>query len=158
MTTTPFDDPTAFDRRWANVDSRAIGKLASADPLLFIADHIQVSDRREGTVAVALRLFAGQSSMLVVPDAPPNPSDAQCLTLLGQAIEGSPNPACALGVVHHRRGSSVVSDSDRRWALALKAVSMAFDVEPLGVMARLYDGGLVRVPVPDELPVDYLAS
>lgn len=112
MTTTPFDDPIAFDRRWTRVQPHARSLRAQAEPLLFIADHISIYDRREGSVAVALTFHDGQSTMIVVPDGPP-----------------------------HR---------------ALTAVTRAFEIEPLGVMARLFTGELVTVPLPDVLPSDYL--
>lgn len=104
---------------------------------------------------------------MCIPDAPPDPSDTDCLALLGKAIQGVADPDAdqgaghtvrALGIVHHRLGRRGVADSDRRWALALKAVSLAFGIEPIGVMARLYDGCLVRVDVPHVLPGDYLPA
>jgi hypothetical protein len=155
MTSTPFDDPNAFDRNWLKADPQAKESLAKADPLLFVADHISIYDRREGAVALAVTSRDGQSTLIVVPDGPAHPSDAQCLTLLGNAIERTPSGVRSLGVVHHRRGSTAVIDIDQRWALALKAVCTAFDIETLGVMARLYSGELVRVPLPDVLPSDY---
>lgn len=155
MTTTPFDDPIAFDRNWLKADPQAKESLAKADPLLFVADHISSYDRKEGAVALAVTSRDGQSTLIVVPDAPAQPSDAQCLALLGNAVERTPSGVHALGIVHHRRGSRAVSHVDKRWALALKAVSTAFDIEALGVMARLYSGEVVRVPLPEMLPVDY---
>lgn len=158
MTTTPFDDPLAFDRNWLKADPQAKESLAKADPLLFVADHISSYDRKEGAVALAVTSCDGQPTLIVVPDGPNQPSDAQCLTLLGNAIERTPSGVRSLGVVHHRRGSSALGDVDQRWALALKAVCTAFDIESLGVMARLYSGELVRVPLPDVLPADYLEA
>lgn len=155
MTTTPFDDPTAFDRRWVKANPQAKAALTEADPLLFLADHISIHDRREGSVALALVPRDGQSTLAIIPDGPAQPSDMQCLALLGNSIEKISGGVRTLGIVHHRRGSRGVADVDRRWALALKAVCMAFDIEPLGVMARLYGGELVRVPLPDFLPADY---
>ncbi len=156
MTTTPFDDPIAFNRRWTRVQPQARSMRAQAEPLLFIADHISICDRREGSVAVALTFDDGQSTMIVVPDGPPNPSDADCLVLLDTAIERSPSDVRSLGIVHHRRGTRAIADVDRRWALALTAVTRVFEIEPLGVMARLFTGDLVTVPLPDVLPSDYL--
>lgn len=158
MTTTPFDDPTAFDRRWVKANPEAKASLTQAEPLLFIADHISIADRREGAVALALIARDGQSTLAVVPDAPPQPSDMECLALLGNSIERIPGGVRSLGLVHHRRGSRGIADIDRRWALALKAVCTAFDIESLGVMARLYSGELVRVPLPDVLPADYFEA
>lgn len=60
-----------------------------------------------------------------------------------------------MGFVHHRRGGLGVTDTDRRWALALRAVCDAFDIRPFGVIARLYAGELEHVPVPSLLPADY---
>lgn len=99
MTTTPFDDPIAFDRRWSRFDPMAPAALADADPLMFLADHLPIADRRGGVG---------------------------------------------------------ICDTDRRWALALRAVCDAFSIEPLGVMARLRSGALVRVPLPKVLPGDYI--
>lgn len=67
-----------------------------------------------------------------------------------------PGGVRTLGIVHHRRGSRGIAD--RRWALALKAMCTAFDIEPLGVMARLYGGELVRVPLPEVLPTNYCGA
>ena len=35
-------------------------------------------------------------------------------------------------------------------------VSIAFDFSPIGVMARLHSGGLVRVALPQVVPEDYM--
>jgi len=35
---------------------------------------------------------------------------------------------------------------------------MAFNIEPMGVIARLYGGTLVRVPLPEVLPSDYFEA
>ena len=158
MTRTPFDDPIAFDRRWVKANPEAKAALTEADPLLFLADHISIYDRREGSVALAITSRNGQSTLAVIPDGPPQPSDMECLALLGNAIERIPGGVRTFGIVHHRRGSRVVADVDRRWALALKAVCTAFDIEGLGVMARLYGGELVRVPLPGVLPEDYFEA
>lgn len=155
MTTTPFDDHIAFDRRWSHCDPTTKHALAEADPLLFVADHIPSGERREGSVAVALSSHDGQSALMVVSDAPVQPPDIECLALLSNAIERSGGGVRTLGIVHHRRGGHGITDLDRRWALALTAVCTAFDIRPLGVLARLYTGDIVRVPLPDVLPSDY---
>lgn len=158
MTKTPFDDPIAYDRRWVKANSEAKAALTASEPLLFLADHISTYDRREGCVALALIPHDGQPTLAVVPVAPAQPSDLECLAFLGNSIETIPGGVHTLGIVHHRRGSRGICDVDRRWALALTAVCTAFDIEPLGVMARLHSGELVRVPLPDVLPEDYLEA
>lgn len=158
MTRTPFDDPTAYDRRWVKASPEAKASLSKSDPLLFLADHISVCDRRQGSVALALVAQNGQSTLAIIPDGPEWPSDMECLALLGNSIEKIPGGVRSLGIVHHRRGARSIADVDRRWALALKAVCTAFDIEPLGIIARLYGGQLVRVPLPDVLPSDYFEA
>jgi len=158
MTTTPFDDHAAFNRLWIDSDRQTRDSLIKADPLLFIADHISSYDRKEGSIALAITARDGQSTLAVIPDGPPHPSDVQCLALLGTAIERSPGGVRTLGIVHHRRGSSAVCDVDRRWALALKAICTAFEIDALGVVARLYAGEIVRVPLPEVLPSDYFEA
>ena len=74
MTRTPFDDPIAFDRRWVKANPEAKAALTEADPLLFLADHISIYDRREGSVALAITSRDGQSTLAVIPDGPPAPS------------------------------------------------------------------------------------
>jgi len=150
MTHTPFDDLDAFDRRWS--DSSRMRALADADPLLFVADHVMSVDRREGTVALHIATEHGPPTLLVIPDGPPDPRDRDCAVLLSNVVSGTPEAVSALGLVHHRLGGPNVSDLDRRWAEALKAVSCAHGFEPIGVIARLYDGSLVRVPVPESCP------
>lgn len=103
-TTTPFDDPIAFNRRWGRLDA----------------------------------------------------TDVECATAIGVAYERLGGQVTGIGIVHHRRGGVGMTDTDRRWALALRAVCDAFSIEPLGVMARLRSGALVRVPLPDVLPGDYI--
>ena len=153
MTHTPFDDLDAFDRRWS--DRSRIRALADADPLLFVADHVMSVDRREGTVALHIATDHGPPALMVITDCPPDPRDRDCSVLLSSAVSGIPEAVRALGLVHHRLGGPDVSDLDRRWAEALKAASYAHGFEPIGVIARLYDGSLVRVPVPEVLPEDY---
>ena len=153
MTHTPFDDLDAFDLRWS--DRTRIRELSEADPLLFVADHVMSVDRREGTVALHIATDHGPPTLLVIPDGPPDPRDRDCSVLLSSVVSGIPEAVRALGLVHHRLGGPDVSDLDRRWAEALKAASYAHGFEPIGVIARLYDGSLVRVPVPEVLPEDY---
>jgi hypothetical protein len=130
MTTTPFDDPIAFHRRWGHPDVSHLHALATSDPLLFAADHVMSGDRRVGSVALCVALRQGPTGLICIPDAPPDPTDTDCLALLGTAIQGVSDPDAdhgahhavrALGIVHHRLGRRGASDSDRRWALALKA-------------------------------------
>lgn len=158
MTTTPFDDPIAFDRRWGRLDATARATLADADPLMFLADHLPVADRREGSIAIAVQCGEGPSPLIVIPDGPANPTDVECATVIGLAYERLGSDVTRIGIVHHRRGGVGITDVDRRWALALRAVCDAFSIEPLGVMARLRSGALVRVPLPEVLPGDYIDS
>ena len=156
MRRTPFDDHIAFNRRWGNPDSSSWKALADADPLLFVADHISSRDRREGSVALALTRWDEPSMLIAIPDAPRDPSDRDCLTAIGAAVERTSGRIRDMGIVHHRRGGVGITDVDRRWALALKVVSIAFDFSPIGVMARLHSGGLVRVALPEVVPEDYM--
>lgn len=158
MTTTPFDDHTGFDRRWGHPDRSRMHALADADPLLFAADHISIYDRRVGSVALCILLQRGPSAIACIPDGPPDPADTDCLVLIGNAVMRMGEEVRAMGVVHHRVGGTHVTDLDRRWALALKAASMALDFEPIGVLARLYSGALVRVPIPTVLPAEYMGD
>lgn len=154
MTPTPFDDYAAFDRRWSDSDRRHA--LAEADPLLFVADHIPSRDRRAGSIALCILPIDGPSTLALIPDGPLIPSDTDCLMLLSRAAAGG--NLRGLGVVHHRLGGPDVTDVDRRWALALKATSLALDFEPIGILARLHSGELVHVDVPDVLPAEYLST
>lgn len=52
MTTTPLDGLLTFDRRWGHPDSARWMQLADADTLLFIAENISNTDRREGSLAL----------------------------------------------------------------------------------------------------------
>lgn len=164
MTTTPFDDPTAYDRRWTRRSREHVHRLAQRDPLLFVADHITVRDRAAGLVAVQADLGLDLPPvMILIADGPLEPDDDACLNLLAGVVERIDReyrrgPAVdtdeheyetcihALGLVTHRTGRPVVSDGDRAWARALDAVARWCDFEPVGVLTRTESGALVRVP------------
>jgi hypothetical protein len=159
MRRTPFDDPRAFTRRWANLTPEQLRAEAIRDPLLFAADHVSILDRHEGAVVVLADLGGDlPPTMFVVPDAPPGPSEEDCLGLLAGIVssidsamdqgagEGELSAVRRLGVVTHRLGAAMVNDIDRRWMSALGLVSVALGIEVIGVMARTRSGALVRVP------------
>ena len=153
-----FDDPGAFRRRWSHLSPAQLRAESLRDPLLFAADHISIYDRRVGSVALCILLQRGPSAIACIPDGPPDPADTDCLVLIGNAVMRMGEEVRAMGVVHHRVGGTHVTDLDRRWALALKAASMALDFEPIGVLARLHSGALVRVPIPTVLPAEYMGD
>lgn len=154
MTHIPFEDTLAFDARWS--DQGRMRELAAADPLLFAADHVMLADRSEGSIALHVALRDGPSTLACITGGPKDPPDRDCVAVLGDAVHRLGGRVTEMGVVHHRLGGPGVTDLDRRWAEALKAASMAFGFRPLGVMARLYDGSLVRIDVPPFLPEDYI--
>lgn len=61
-----------------------------------------------------------------------------------------------MALTFHDGQSTMIVVPDGSPHLALTAVTRAFEIEPLGVMARLFTGELVTVPLPDVLPSDYL--
>lgn len=147
MTRHDFDDPHAYHRRWERLDPDAVDRAAARDPLLFIADHVAVADRRAGSVAVHVRSHGGAPTLILIPNGPADPTDDECLVCLATVVERvGPEAAAELGVVHHRRGRSHVLDVDRRWQQALEQVCHYYDVEPVGVLARTESGAIVRPP------------
>ena len=158
MTPTPFDDPDRFEQRWGHISPDERHSLADADPLLFVADHMSTHDRRVGSLALCMLPVGSPPTLAVIPDGPPLPRDEDCLMLLGNVAELMGANLRGLGVVHHRLGSTEITDVDRRWALALRASSLALGFDAIGVLARLYTGEIVRVGIPDVLPADYLST
>lgn len=161
MRRTPFDDPRAFRRRWANLSAEQLRVEASRDPLLFAADHVSIFDRHEGTVVILAELDGEpHPAMIVVPGGPPDPAEEDCLGLLATVVSGIEEAAGEstitpegditvvrrLGVVTHRLGASMINDIDRRWMRALGLVSVALGIEVIGVVARTRSGAIVRVP------------
>ncbi len=170
MRNPPYDDVVAFDRRWFHCDPADADARQQAQPLLFVADHISIHDRRAGSLAVYARTADDQPLMAVIPDALPDPSADECLrAMLGIADNvcrefgidpevmdlGDP-PFAALGLVHHRRGRPHITDVDRHWAQALTDVCGWLGVEPIGVLARTESGALVPVPLPNPREPDVL--
>jgi len=148
---TPYDDFAAAESRWGHLPPDQLQTAADADPLRFIADNIPVNDRRQGSVVLIADLRPSQPPILVVvPDAPHEPTFEECALLIGQfgmyldeiRDVGAP---FGVGLVHHRLGNTAVSDLDRRWLLALETLAPEFGYTIIGVMARTEAGALVSV-------------
>lgn len=150
---TPYDDQIAAERRWGHLRPDELQAAARADPLRFVADHLSSDDRRRGCVALYGDLGPECSPVLLaVPDAPPNPTFEECALLIGRfAIhvsdtrEAMGGRTFGVGLTHHRTGTPVVNDLDRRWLLALQTLAPEFGYTLVGVMARTAAGALVRV-------------
>ena len=142
-----FDDPLAYIRRWERAPEPEVARLADADPLLFLADHLPLADRREGTVAVHARLDDGTPLAAIITDGPPEPSVDECRTALAMVVEHAGSErVVGLGLVHHRRGRAHISSSDRRWRVALDDACARYAIAPVGVLIRTESGALVPVP------------
>lgn len=142
-----YDDPHAYHRRWERLDPDAVHRAAERDPLLFVADHVSVADRRAGSVAVHVRTHGGASMMILIADGPAEPTDEECVGCLAIVVERIGCDAVdALGLVHHRRGRTHIVDLDRRWQQALGDVCHYYDIEQVGVLARTESGAIVRPP------------
>ncbi|MCX6461381.1 MAG: hypothetical protein NTZ03_13875 [Actinobacteria bacterium] len=150
-THTPYDDFAAAERRWGHLSPDELRAAADADPLRFVADNISVRDRRQGSVVLIANLGPGQPpALVVVPDAPPEPTFEDCALLVGRfgmhldeiRDVGAP---FSVGLIHHRLGNTAVNDLDRRWQLALETLAPEFGYSILGVMARTESGALVTV-------------
>ena len=140
-----YDDPHAYHRRWDRLDPEALDRAADRDPLLFVADHVQCSVRREGTLAVHARTDDGRPHIIVIPDAGIDPDEDVCLSILATVVEQlGPDRVMALGVVHHRRGRAHIDELDRRWQDALDAVCHYYAIGAVGVLARTESGAIVR--------------
>ena len=156
-----FDDPHAYARRWEHKTPEQVSALSQADPLLFLADHIAVTDRRVGTAAFMVDLGPDRPpTMILMHDGPEDPDIDECLTMLvnvvqradlesGRAdvdVEKGETSVRRLGVVAHRTGAPTVQERDRAWAQALDGAARWFDLEPVGVLVRTSKGAIVRVP------------
>jgi hypothetical protein len=150
----PYEDAVAAERRWGRLDPQDLERGWRADPLHFIADHVCVSDRREGAVALFMDFGVGAEPLLaVIPDAPANPTDDDCIRLLSgfvaevedrQAAQAS--STLRMGFVHHRPGPASVTPLDQQWMTWVEAVARAYEFEIVGVMARTEAGALVPIP------------
>jgi hypothetical protein len=137
--TTHYDDPHAYHRRWERLDREAVDRAARRDPLLFIADHVPLADRRAGSVAVHVRTPDGASLLNLIADA--------------TVVERSGCEAVdEIGVVHHRRGRAHVVELDRRWQQALDDVCRYYGADAVGVLARTESGAIVRLSPPRNVP------
>lgn len=147
MTTTPFDDPVAFDRRWPRDDAIRNAR-ADADPLLFVADHVMVADRRPGSLAFHAS-FGSDSppGLIVIPDAPEELTTEQRYEFLEMVAENlcATGPLEGLGLVHHRMGPASITEIDAEWFRALMTSCGKRGVLCLGVIARTYSGAIVRL-------------
>jgi hypothetical protein len=140
-----YDDPHAYHRRWERLHPDAVARASERDPLLFIADHVALADRRAGAVAVHVRTQGGASMLVLIGDGPADPTDDECVACLANVVERiGPEVVEELGAVHHRRGSTHVIDVDRRWQQALDDVCHYYDIEAIGVLARTESGAIVR--------------
>lgn len=156
-----FDDPHAYARRWGHKTREQVSQLSQADPLLFLADHISVTDRRVGALAFMVDLGMDRPpTMILVKDGPEDPDVDECLTMLINVVQRADSefgPGALdvdrgethvqrLGVVAHRTGAPSIQQRDRAWAQALDGAARWFDLEPVGVVVRTATGAIVRVP------------
>lgn len=155
MTHSPFDDPIAFERRWGRANPAELSARATADPLLFAADHISVAEREAGIVIVLAHWANRPPTMVVIGGAPAAPTPEDCFGFLGSVYlrlidttEHTALPMTKLGVVVHRDGGYHLNAVDRGWARALTELCDSAGIEPIGVMVRTRAGSIVRVPVP----------
>jgi hypothetical protein len=140
-----YDDPHAYHRRWERLDPDAVHRAAERDPLLFVADHVSIADRRAGSVAVHVRTVGGAPLLVLIADGPADPTDEERVTCLATVVERIGNEAVdELGVVYHRRGRAHIIDVDRRWQQALEDVCRYYDLAPVGVLARTESGAIIR--------------
>lgn len=164
MTHTPYDDPASFKRRWSHLTDEQRHIEADLDPLLFLADHVVLSDRGEGALVIHIDTGPyGAPLAMTIPDGPLSPSDAECVLLLHRIVDsvsaaladqddnlGGICPVWAIGLIHHRRGKPHVNDLDRRWARAVQEAADWCGARSLGIIARTHDGAIVRVPPMDD--------
>lgn len=73
-----FDDPVAYRRRWGHLTADHTRAAADADPLLFLADHIDLHDRLPGSVAGLVTWSRADPTIIIVPDGPEEPSRDAC--------------------------------------------------------------------------------
>lgn len=163
---TRYDDPHAYNRRWARLSPAEVTERSELDPLLFVADHISTAERGDGVLAVHVEMTDDRRLVVIVTPGPEAPIADQCRSavvgIITRLVEeyGDPDdctgmvPVLTLGLVVHRRGRPHVAPMDRCWAEALVAGCAYWDVEPLGVLVRTESGALVRVV----LPIDPMAG
>lgn len=155
-----YDDPHAYRRRWSRLSPAGVARLADADPLLFVADHIALAERKDGVIAFHVELTGERQLVVLVTPGPTAPSVEECrsavigtIARLGEDYEdpgddtGLP-PVLALGIVVHRRGPVHVTPLDRRWSAALHAGCAYWDVESRGVLVRTESGAVIRPSMP----------
>lgn len=148
---TPYDDVVAAERRWAHLSPRDLELAARRDPLRFFADHLAFGDRHAGTVGIFCDLGPSlDPALVVVPDAPADPSFEECVLLVRRFCEEMQafreyldDTDFRIGLVIHRTGSTAVNDLDRRWLLALTTLAPTYGYDIVGVMARTEAGALV---------------
>ncbi|MEK9662998.1 MAG: hypothetical protein VW082_00105 [Candidatus Nanopelagicales bacterium] len=146
-TTTPFDDPIAFDERWPRNDEVRNAR-ADEDPLLFVADHVMLADRCPGSLAIHAEFSDGSpSAMIVISDAPEDCPEEERRTFLGNVAQvlSISAPIAGLGLVHHRMGPSSITESDAEWSRILQQTCEQVDANYVGVIARTYSGSIVRL-------------
>jgi hypothetical protein len=140
-----YDDPHAYHRRWDRLHPDEVEAAAEHDPLLFVADHVSCTDRREGVLAIHAGTDEGGRHLILIPDAIIDPDEDTCVAVLATVVERlGPDRVMALGLVHHRRGRAHVVDLDRRWQDALDAVCHYYAIGAIGVLARTESGAIVR--------------
>jgi len=148
----PYDTPAAADRWWDRLTPDERSAAVDADPLRFLADHLLMSDRCEGSLALYGDFGPGTPALpLVLHDAPTDPTVDECgMTVwrfaeaLGHLRDEAGADHVRLGMIHHRTGPSSVTDLDRRWLIALDALAPRLGYEVLGVLARTERGALVE--------------
>ena len=150
-TRTPYDNHADYVGRWSGLTEAELLAAADAAPLRFTADHVLMSDRREGSVVVILNLGEDMgSSMNVIPDAPSNPSSGDCRLLLRTFLDAAEQfsrdgLSPSIGLLHHRIGPSHSTDIDRRWASAIDELAAGTGVRIIGVAARTESGAFVLI-------------
>jgi hypothetical protein len=150
-TRTPYDNHADYVGRWSGLTEAELLAAAAADPLRFAADHVLASDRREGSVVVLLDLGEDMgSSMNVVPNAPSNPTPADCRLLMRTFLDAAEHfrregLSPSIGLLHHRIGPAHITDVDRRWAAAIDELAAGTGIRIIGVAARTESGAFVLV-------------
>lgn len=155
-----YDDPIEYEHRWEGLSDTARHQAATADPLLFLADHVPLADRSLGALAVYAKV-RGELTAVLIPGEDRHHQPDECLDLVAGIVgrlyqeagaddfsPGDPAVVEALGIIHHRTGGAHVTDLDLAWGEALAQACRALGIEPIGVIARTRAGAVVRVPLP----------
>ncbi len=161
-----FDDPVAYERRWGRLTRDQEFESAASDPLLYLADHMALDDRRPGAIGLFSDLPEIHPTWVVIPDGDPDLDEQGCFNAIAAFVaklcedNGLDTERASteeigrfigtFGMVHHRRGGHHVTDLDRWWASAVAKVCLGLGIEPLGVIARTQSGAIVRVPLPPD--------